>query len=243
MKITKTILCCLVASSLYSSDGKPLVIGHRGACGHAPENTLISFEKAIEFGVDAIELDVHCCKSGELIVIHDKTIDRTTNGKGSVQDLTLEELQKYRCDQNQIIPTLPQVIDMVNQRCVINIELKGQSTAAPVASLIEEYVQNKGFVYANFIVTSFDHHELYEFHKLVPQVKTGAILEGLTINYAGFAEDAKADFAVVHQETINEKFIQDAHRRKITNTPEDILSMYNLGVDGIISNYPERVKN
>lgn len=231
------------------ADPQCWVVGHRGASGHAPENTLLAFEKAIEMGVDAIELDVYRCKSGELVVIHDATIDRTTDGKGFVKDLTLEEISQRRTSCDQIVPTLRQVFEGINRRCKIDVELKGPETASPVAELIEEYVQERGWTYDDFVATSFDHHELMKFHRLVPKVRIGALLEGLPWTYAKFAEDIGADFAVVDKSWVQDSFVQDAHRRGIrvfvytVNDKEEIQQMLKFGVDGIISNYPERCKD
>ena len=102
-----------------------LKIGHRGAKGYEPENTLISFQKAIDLNVDGIELDVHLSSDGEIMVIHDETIDRTTNGKGFVKPLYCIGIKKIE------IPTLTEVLDLINQKCFINIELKGIGTAKP----------------------------------------------------------------------------------------------------------------
>ena len=225
-----------------------MIIGHRGACGHAPENTLASFAKALEFGVDAIELDVHLSKSGELIVIHDATLDRTTNGLGAIADKTFEEIKQCTCKGGGKIPTLNEVCDLIQRRCIINVELKGALTAQPVADLIKKYVQDNGWSYRDFFVSSFDHHELFAFHKLLPEVKTGALLEGIPLHYASFAEEVEATHAVLYCQTVNKKFVEDAHRRGIlvfvytVNDPLDMALLQAMGVDGIITNYPDRCK-
>ena len=90
-----------------------LRIGHRGAAGHAPENTLVSFEKAIDLGCDMTELDVHICGSGELVVIHDETVDRTTNGSGRVSELTLREIKILDAGDGEEIPTLEEVLELL----------------------------------------------------------------------------------------------------------------------------------
>lgn len=224
-----------------------LVVGHRGASGYAPENTLLSFEKAIELGVDYIELDVHVCKTGELIVMHDALVDRTTNGTGAIADLTYAEISKLRIAQNQIVPILNQVFDCINRGCKINIELKGPNTALPVANLIKQYVTQKGWQNNDFLISSFDHHELMHFHKLLPKVPTGALFEGLPIACATFAKEAEANYVIVSYEFINKKFVQDAHKCGIkvfvytVNEPIWIERMKQIKVDGIISNYPDRV--
>ncbi len=208
-----TILFFIFMSVFCFANSQPMIIGHRGACGYAPENTLLSFSKAIEMGVDAIELDVHTCKSGELIVIHDDTLDRTTNGKGEVSQLTLSQIKEFRCDQDQKIPTLEEVFNLVQKQCIINIELKGLNTANPVADLIQKFVSEKKWSYDNFFVSSFDHPELVVFHQLLPAVKTGALMEAIPVSYASFAIDAEATHAVLYCHTVNQTFVDDAHQK------------------------------
>jgi len=101
-----------------------LKIGHRGAMGYQPENTLISFEKAIQLGVDMIEMDVEKCKTGELIIIHDQKVDRTTNGEGYVADFSFEEIKKLDAGNGEKIPTVQEVLNLVKNRVKINLELK-----------------------------------------------------------------------------------------------------------------------
>lgn len=227
-------------------EASPITIGHRGVCGHAPENTLISFSMALEMGVDAVELDVHLAKSGELVVIHDSTIDRVSNGKGLVADMTIEELKGYTLAWGEKIPTLAEVFDLINRRCIINVELKGPLTAKPVADLITKYVVEKGWGYEHFFVSSFNHHELFTFHQLLPEVLTGALLEGIPYKYAAFAEDIEATHVVLYLETVNKEFVVDAHMRGLkvfvytVNDSNDMKHLLDMGVDGIITNYPDR---
>lgn len=116
-----------------------IIVGHRGAAALKPENTLSSFEEALKY-VQAIELDVHVSKTGELVVIHDDTVDRTTNKKGYVKDLTLKELKKLDAGNNEKIPTLNEVLDLINNSAIVNIELKGKETALPVSETIKSYL-------------------------------------------------------------------------------------------------------
>ena len=113
-----------------------LKIGHRGACGYEPENTLRSFKKALDLGVDTIELDVHKTKDEATVVIHDEKVDKTTNGTGFVADKSLEEIKKLDAGKGEKIPTLEEVLDLVNRKAQVNIELKGEGTARPVADII-----------------------------------------------------------------------------------------------------------
>ena len=111
--------------------GRPLIMGHRGAMGHAPENTMASFRKAVELGVEAIELDVHLSSDGKLVVIHDETLDRTTDGQGPVVAKTLTELKALDAGSwykpefaGERIPTLEEVLDWARDRVPVVIEVK-----------------------------------------------------------------------------------------------------------------------
>lgn len=220
------------------------IIGHRGACGYEPENTLRSFARALEMNVFMIELDVYVCGSGELVVIHDATVDRTTNGTGSVTALTWDQLRTLDAGKGERIPLLSEVFDLVNRKLIINIELKGPDTVHAVAELIEKYV-DKGWSYDDFIVSSFNHYAILDFGVQCPQVKTGAILEGIPVGYADFAERAHAHYAVLYFELVTPEFVLDAHRRGIkvfvytVNNPLLGKEMRNYGVDGIFTNFPD----
>ncbi len=109
-----------------------MIVGHRGAAGYEPENTLLSFQKAIEIGVDWIELDVHRSSDGHLMVIHDDTVDRTTRGHGKVSEMTLAELKKLDAGKGQKIPTLQEAIDFMKGKVRVIIEIKQEGTEADV---------------------------------------------------------------------------------------------------------------
>lgn len=224
-----------------------LKIGHRGAMGYAPENTLLSFEKAIDLGVDMVELDVYRCKSGELVVIHDRKVDRTTDGHGFVEEMTLKELKLLNAGQGENIPTLEEVLDRIKARVSINIELKGSGTAEPVYELLEKYIKSKDWTHNDFLISSFNHYELKRFNSLKPKIKIGALIEAIPIGYAEFAQKVNAYSVNVSLEFINKEFIDDAHARKmkvfvwVVNDVKDIRRMKDLGVDGIFSNYPDRL--
>ncbi len=228
--------------------GKTMIkIGHRGACGYEPENTLRSFAKAITLGVDIIELDVHVCKSGEVVVIHYDKVDYTTNGNGYVYEKTLDELQSLDAGQGEIIPTLEEVLNLIDRQVKVNIELKKPDTVQSVAHIIERYVHKKGWSYDDFLVSSFNHYALQQFHALLPQVDIGALLIGIPIGFADFAQKVNASIVVVAFHFINQDFVDDAHNREMkvfvftVNDKDDIQRIKALGVDGIISDYPDRL--
>jgi glycerophosphoryl diester phosphodiesterase len=222
-------------------------IGHRGACGYEPENTLASFRKAIELGIDMIELDAYVCKSGELVVIHDDKVDRTTNGKGYVVEKTLEELRDLDAGKKEKIPTLIEVLDLIDKKTKVNIELKGVETSEPVSKIINKYVDENGWSYEDFLVSSFNHYELQKFSKINSNVKIGALICGIPLGRAEFVEKLNPYFISPSLEFIDKEFVDDAHKRGLkvfvytVNCLDDIKKMKKMGADGLFSNFPDRI--
>src|SRR5260370_42354889 len=148
--------------------------GHRGASGHEPENTVRSVRRALELGADGIEVDVYFA-DGQLVGIHDDTLERTTNGHGRVMQKSFAYLRSLDAGLGEKIHTLPEIFDAVNRRAVINVELKGPHTAAPVVALITGYVNRHGWRFDDFLVSSFDHAQLREAKQLCPEIRIGAL--------------------------------------------------------------------
>jgi glycerophosphoryl diester phosphodiesterase len=223
-----------------------LAIGHRGAAGHAPENTLLSFRKAIDLGADWVELDVHVVQN-ELVVIHDETLERTTSGEGYVAAQDLDVLQQLDAGKGQTIPTLNDVVKLVKHRVGINIELKEAEAITPVANLIEKAVRQGNWSYDQFIVSSVNHEEIRSVKKLNPDILTGALITRDPPPSALFAEELRAYSIHPSMETVNKALVADAHKRGIkvfvftVNDPVDLFRMEALGVDGVFTDYPERV--
>ncbi|MCI4442214.1 MAG: hypothetical protein JHC39_01805 [Lentimicrobium sp.] len=222
-------------------------IGHRGASGYEPENTLISFEKAIDLNADGIELDVHLSSDGELVVIHDETIDRTTNGKGAVGGFTLKELKKFLSGKNQEIPTLIEVFDLVHRRCFINIELKGIGTAKPVNDLINHYISDKKWEINDFLISSFDWKMLEDFHLLDPKIRIGVLTEESIEAALAFAKKIKAfsinpDYVLLSKENV--ALMQENGFEVFpwtVNSEDAIQKIKSFNVNGIISNFPDKI--
>ena len=224
-----------------------LKIGHRGAKGYEPENTLIAFEKAINLGVDGIELDVHLSSDNELIVIHDETVDRTTNGKGEVNQLSLKELKALKIELTEKIPTLNEVLDVVNKRCFINIELKGIGTAQPVIQLIAHYISEKNWDYNNFIISSFDWKMLEETHSLDSKIKIGVLTEESIDKALAFAKKINAfainpDYELLSKENV---ILMQQNGFEVypwtVNSENAIQKIKSFNVNGIISDFPDRI--
>lgn len=219
-------------------------IGHRGAMGYEPENTLLSFKKALDLQVDAIELDVHLCKTKEVVVIHDDTVNRTTNGKGYVVEKTFSELRLLDAGKGQKIPALQEVFDLIKRKIKINIELKGRETAKPVSEIIEKYVREKGWQCDDFLVSSFNRHELLEFSKLKPEIKIGLVTTKASLD---LAVKIKAHSVNVRYDAVNKNFVSTAHKKGLmvfawtVNNSKDIKRIKSYGVDGIFSDFPDRL--
>lgn len=224
-----------------------LKIAHRGAKGYTPENTLAAFQKALDMDADGIELDVHMSADGKIIVIHDETVNRTSNGIGFVTDFTVQQLKAFRIDGIHQIPELSEVFELVNRRCLINIELKSATATQPVCSLIEKYVSEKNWKYDSFLVSSFDWTALQKIKSLDPKIQLGVLaatnLE-LAIAFAKFikAETIHPYFHLLNAE--NTKLMQEEGFEVFTwtvNEMEDIARMKSFNVDGIISDFPDRI--
>lgn len=220
-------------------------IGHRGAMGHAPENSIASILKALELGAPCVEVDVYVVDS-HLMVIHDDRLERTTNGTGYLLERTFEQLRALDAGDGQRIPTLDEVFDAVDRRAGINIELKGPGTAEPVAALIAQYRRRK-WCDDLVLVSSFNHRDLQRIRALDGRIKIGVLFKGLPVDDAAMAERLGAYSIHPSIDCIDRRFVQDAHDRNIrvfaytANSPEEVQRMHDLGVDGVFTSYPERV--
>jgi glycerophosphoryl diester phosphodiesterase len=226
---------------------KMVKIGHRGAKGHAPENTMIAFRKAIELDVDGIELDVHLTSDKHLVVIHDETVDRTTNGSGNVHTFTLDELKSLRIDNLYEIPMLSEVLDLIDKKTFLNIELKGKNTAKPVANLIQRYILEKKWTYNHFIVSSFDWNVLQEVRSLNPNIAIGVLTETDIVLAIGFADFIKAKSIHPYFHLLTQEYSTLMQEKGFqvfpwtVNEQEDIHKIKSLKVNGIISDFPDRI--
>jgi len=219
-----------------------ICIGHRGASGYEPENTLISFEKAINMGCPWIELDVYSV-AGELLVIHDDSVERTTNGRGDVMDSTLAYLRGLDAGKNQQIPTLGEVVALVDKRCAINIELKGPDTAEPVSAYLNALRAN-GWKEDLFLLSSFSHLELA---KADSRFRRGALFHKRVPDYFQRTDKLKAYSINLSLKLVEQRLVDAAHDHGLkvfvytVNKPDDIKRMVDMEVDGVFCDYPDRV--
>lgn len=229
-------------------DSKPLVIGHRGAMGHEMENTLASIHKAMELGVDMIEIDVFKIRSGEIVVFHDTHVDRLTNGTGRIEAYDLAGIQQLTLTGSHKIPVLQDVLARIDTTVPLNIELKGGNTVASVHRILKHYVEEKGWTWDNFTISSFKWDELRAMRKHNPDIKIAVLteedpLEALTVAKALNAIAIHPDYTTLTQEkTATMQREGFAVYSWTVNAPNDIEKMKALGVNGIITDYPERVR-
>lgn len=186
-----------------------LRIGHRGATGHAPENTLASFRKAVELGCDMTELDVHVCASGEVVVIHDEKVDRTTNGKGLISELSLAELKRLDAGEGEEIPTLEEVLGVLTDKIMLNIELKGLGTAKPV----HELIRKTGWRNENLTVTSFNWDMLSDYTELDPEARIGVLTFKNHNEALRYAEIIKAYSVNPYHMLLRGKYVDKAQEK------------------------------
>ena len=222
-----------------------LCIGHRGAMGHEPENTLSSIRKALELGCPCVEVDVYNV-DGHLVVFHDERLERTTNGVGYIVEQSFDYLRSLDAGNDQPIPTLEEICQAIDTRAHLIVELKGTNTAAPVVDLIA-HLTEAGWERDAFLVSSFNHRQLLDVRQLNRDIKLGATIAGLLVDDAKFAQDLGAFSVHAALEFVDRRFVEDAHSRNLkvyiytVNHPEDIDRMHTLRVDGVFTDYPERV--
>ena len=238
----------------FYGDSKVLNFGHRGASGDAPENTIPSFQKAMELGADGIELDVMFSRDRELVVIHDYSVDRTTDGIGEVKNLTMDELRQldagawFSADYSgTVIPTLAEVIEALDEDVLINIEIKSESPFSDglekaVVDLIARYD-----LYGRTIVSSFNPISLIRVKRADSRIGTGLIYSPDLPSFLSkgmLIPITKPDALHPRYDMVDEDYVARAHAKGYrisawtVNEVEEMERLIELGVDGIITNYP-----
>ncbi|MDN3451872.1 glycerophosphodiester phosphodiesterase family protein [Planococcus sp. APC 3906] len=235
-------------------------VAHRGASGHAPENTMEAFQKGFEMKADYIEIDVQMTKDGELVVIHDTTVDRTTDGTGKVGDLTLAEIRQLDAGSwfgeayaGEKVPTFEEVLDEFRGKVGILIELKAPELYPGVEAKIADALIERNMDTPNnekIIIQSFNHESMKTSKELLPNISHGVLLGG---NWANVTEEQLAQFAAYadyfnpSMYIVTEELVDDVHEAGMDIYPytsrsqEQALRLFDLNVDGIITDYPEHV--
>lgn len=232
------------------------VWAHRGASGYAPENTLVSFKKAVEMGADGVELDIQLTKDDEIVVIHDETIDRTSDGSGWVKDMTLSELRKYKYNktkseyENVTIPTMREVFELLKPtNLFINIELKTGVIFYPqieekILSLTKEMGMEDRVIYS-----SFNHYSVMKIRELKPDAKVGFLYSDGPIDMPSYGVKHGVD--ALHPAFYNlqfDDFVKECKEKNLklhvwtVNEKDHIQACIDMGIDAIITNYPDIAK-
>jgi glycerophosphoryl diester phosphodiesterase len=222
------------------------VVGHRGAAAVEPENTLRGIRYALSLGVERVEIDVHLSKDGALVVMHDATVDRTTNGTGKIADLTLSEIKQLDAGKGERVPTLQEVVDVFKeawaQGCttLLQIELKGEGTAAPTV----EAVKRNG-IEDKVVLTCFNAERLAEAQRLLPQALFGFLTSTLEPDPIEIALKIGAGAVHLRHDLASREWVERTHaaglQARVWNI-DDVERMkwaIALGVDGIGSNRPD----
>jgi glycerophosphoryl diester phosphodiesterase len=222
--------------------------------GYAPLNTLASFEKAVELGADIVELDVHLSADGEVVVIHDESLPRTTDGQGLVVEKTLAELKQLDAGSSfgpefagQRIPTLDEVLAWARGRCVLDIEIKGSPWPYPgieqkVVDLIRRHEMTD-----QVIVISFDHRRIATVKALAPEIAAGTLFGCCPVDLVAVGQLAGANAILPPWQYVDADTVDRAHAagRSVhpweTRDPVEIDRLIGLGVDSICSNQPDLV--
>lgn len=230
---------------------KPLLcIAHRGgpqtAQGLLPENSLAAIERALSLGVYAIEIDVFQVE-GELLVTHDRRLGRVVSGDGIITERSLDYLQRQTLANGESIPRLQQVLNLVGDRALLNIEIKGQQTVGALKRQLEDYVTSAGHSYDQYIVSSFDHQQLYECLEQLPQVRRGVLIEGIPLDYAACCDALKAYSFNTHVSFITPELIADAKQRGLknwvytANHEDDWRYLQAVGADAVFTDKPDEL--
>lgn len=237
--------------------GKTLNIAHRGFSGRYPENTMLAFKKAVESGCDGIENDVQLTRDGVAVICHDETLDRTTDGGGFIKQYTYKELSKLDAGikwgnefEGLRIPTLDEFLDYVKDKeLYINIELK---TGIVLYDGIEELVIKKIHDYKlqhNVILSSFNHYSMVKCKKIDSGIKTGLLYEAGLFHPEKYAEYVGADaLHPLFYSVLDEKVVKGIKEKNLlintytVNEEKYMRRLIQLGIDGIITNYPDKLK-
>ena len=226
-----------------------LRIGHRGSKGYIAENTLESINHAILLGVDGIEIDIFKCLSGELVLSHENNLKRLTGRSGQLEKLTLDELKKFLVVGKYKIPTLIDVLTRIENPLFVNIELKGFNTAQATSKIIADISTSTSWSLEHFIVSSFNWNELELFRSIDKNTPVGVLVnKSMSVNEA-IEFGKKINAQAIHP---NFKLLDDKAVKKIknngfkiyswtVNNRDDINLMKKLKVDGIISDFPDRI--
>jgi glycerophosphoryl diester phosphodiesterase len=219
-----------------------LKIGHRGAAGHAPENTLAAVEMGLTLGVDFVEIDIQRSADGVLIALHDAKVNRTTDGKGRANALSLRELRALNAGNGERIPTVEEVLRRAAGRTGVMLELKAGGTARSTVEAVQEAQFLNRVIYASFL-----HGELTDVRAVDPAAALMVLFDRLPRAPVAYAGRYNPTYVGLRHDRANRSLVEAFQREHVlvcvytANAPEDIQRVLSLGVDGVISDFPDRI--
>ena len=244
----KKVIFLLLFFVNLNAQNSILNIGHRGAKGHVAENTIASIKKAIELGADGIEIDVFRCLTGEIVLFHDKTLDNLSNGTGYIEEKSLSELKELNIlGSKHSIPTLEEVIKSIGKEVFLNIELKGPDTSKGSLEMVNKYVKSGKIKLSNILFSSFNWNELVKLRNLDSDVKIALItgedpLEAISPALSLNAIAINPNYKKLNKDNVQKIFSSGLKIYTWTvNNKLDILKVKSLKVNGIITDFPERI--
>ncbi|WP_246068561.1 glycerophosphodiester phosphodiesterase [Microbulbifer harenosus] len=230
---------------MYSTDTL-FCFAHRGYPKRATENTLQAITHALEFDIDGVEIDVWNV-GGELIVKHDRRLGRLLAGQELLTEVAPAVLRQMLLPGGEQVPTLREVLELVGNNVQLNIELKGPNCAALAARELESYIRDNGASYEQYILSSFDHRQIHECLKLIPQVRRGVLIYGVPLDLAASTEPLQAYSQHLGLDFVCQEMIADGRRRGLknyvytVNNGHDLHLVAAMGVDGVFTDEPQLV--
>jgi len=237
------------------------LVGHRGAMGHAPENTIPSFDLARQMGAEFVECDVHLSKDKEVIVIHDERVERTTNGTGLIKNLTLSQIKKLDAGswyskkfKGVKVPTLRELLNWIKPKTSQNkyqmgvaIEIKNEPIRYPdIAKRLSDVISEMGMT-SRVVIISFDFAVIKQLKILNPKLATGILYHEPMKNLFKIAQSVKADALFPRRHLITQELVNTAHKAGLAvatwtvNDPEEMKKLISYKVDAIATNFPDRL--
>jgi glycerophosphoryl diester phosphodiesterase len=219
-----------------------LRIGHRGAAGHAPENTLTAIQKGIALGVDFVEIDVRRTADGVLVALHDETVNRTTNGEGRVDRLLLQNVKTFNAGNGEHIPTLEEVLKLASGGAGLMLELKVKGVAQQTVEAVREAGFSNPVIYASFL-----HDELTHVRAVDPEASLMVLFGRLPQAPVARVMEYRPSHVGLRHDTATRRLVDAFHHEDLlvfvytADNPGDIQHALSVGVDGVISNFPDRI--
>lgn len=239
---------------------KTILVAHRGAAGLAPENTLVAFERGIAEKADAVECDVHLSKDGELVVMHDPSLSRTTDGSGNIGDVSFAEIRKLNAAAKwtgspvapQKVPTLQELVDLINRRVALQVEVKVKPDGSRYPGIEQKVIDvlRKAGMIDKTVIISFNWPTLQEIKKIEPKLKTGALSSGFAdpVAVAQQVKAVGADYFAPDKKYLNAELLSALHAQGIAggawtvDDPAEMRKLLALAPDFLTTNRPDLLR-